>query len=73
MFGVNHSGRANEEALAWRLAKADHTACQQTHAPTTHLLEAPLERWVLLNVLPVLIQGGGADAAQLPARELRLE
>ena len=38
-----------------------------------HGLEAPLERGVLLDVLPVLVERGGADAAQLAARERRLE
>lgn len=33
--------------------------------PHIHLLEAALQGRVLLNVLPVLVQGGGADAAQL--------
>ena len=36
-------------------------------------LEAPLEGGVLLDVLPVLVEGGGADAAQLAARERGLE
>ena len=35
--------------------------------PHIHLLEAALQGRVLLNVLPVLVQGGGADAAQLAA------
>mmetsp|Transcript_46897 Transcript_46897/g.118174 ORF Transcript_46897/g.118174 Transcript_46897/m.118174 type:complete len:229 (-) Transcript_46897:550-1236(-) len=34
-----------------------------------HLLEAALKRGVLLHVLAVLGQRGGADAAQLPARQ----
>ena len=36
-------------------------------------LEATLQRGVLLDVLPVLVQGGGADGVQLPACEHRLE
>lgn len=36
-------------------------------------LEAALERRVLFNVLPVLVQRGRADAVQLAAREHRLE
>ena len=36
-------------------------------------LEAPLERGVLLDVLAVLVERGGADAAQITARELGLE
>ena len=36
-------------------------------------LEPPLEGRVLLDVLPVLVEGGGADAAKLPAREGRLQ
>src|SRR5207342_2407468 len=36
-------------------------------------LEAALERGVLLDVLAVLIEGGGADGAELAAREHRLQ
>ena len=42
-------------------------------SPTQHRLEAALERRVLLDVLAVLVERGGADAAQLAARERRLE
>ncbi len=38
-----------------------------------HRLEAPLERRVLLDVLAVLVEGRRADAAQLAARQGRLE
>ena len=38
-----------------------------------HRLEAALERGVLLDVLAVLVERGGADGAQLAAREHRLE
>mmetsp|Transcript_6214 Transcript_6214/g.25125 ORF Transcript_6214/g.25125 Transcript_6214/m.25125 type:complete len:674 (-) Transcript_6214:1823-3844(-) len=38
-----------------------------------HLLEAALERGVLLDVFAVLVQGGGADAVQLAAGQGRLE
>ena len=38
-----------------------------------HLLEPALEGGVLLDVLAVLIEGGGADQPQLPAGEQRLE
>ena len=38
-----------------------------------HLLEAPLERRVLLDVLAVLVERGRADHAQLTAGEHRLE
>ena len=38
-----------------------------------HRLEAALERRVLLDVLAVLVERGGADRAQLAAREHRLE
>ena len=37
------------------------------------LLEAALERGVLLDVLAVLVERGGADHAQLAAREHRLD
>ena len=36
-------------------------------------LEAPLQRGVLLDVLAVLVERGGADAVQLAARQHRLE
>ena len=38
-----------------------------------HLLEAALERGVLLDVLAVLVERGGADHAQLAAGEHRLD
>ncbi len=38
-----------------------------------HRLEPPLERRVLLDALPVLVERGRADAAQLPARQGRLQ
>ena len=38
-----------------------------------HGLEAPLQRRVLLDVLAVLVQGGGADRAQLAAGQHRLQ
>jgi hypothetical protein len=38
-----------------------------------HLLEAALQGRVLLDALAVLVEGRGADAAQLAAREGRLE
>ena len=38
-----------------------------------HRLEAPLERRVLLDVLAVLVERGGADALELAAAERRLE
>ena len=40
---------------------------------TSDLLEAPLQRRVLLDVLAVLVERGGADAVQFAARERRLE
>ncbi len=42
-------------------------------SPTKHLLEAALERRVLLDVLAVLVQRRRADHAQFAAREHRLE
>ena len=38
-----------------------------------HRLEAPRERRVLLDVLAVLVERGGADAVQLAARQRRLQ
>ena len=38
-----------------------------------HRLEAALQRRILLDVLAVLVEGGGADGAQLAARQRRLE
>jgi hypothetical protein len=40
---------------------------------TTDLLEAALERGVLLEVLAVLVQRGGTDGLQLAAGQHRLE
>ena len=37
------------------------------------LLEAALQGWILLNVLAVFVQGGGANAAQFPAGQHRFE
>lgn len=34
---------------------------------------APLQGWVLLNVLPILIQSGGTDTLQVAASQGRLE
>ena len=42
-------------------------------SPTKHLLEATLERGVLLDVLAVLVERRGADHAQLAAGQHRLE
>ncbi len=41
--------------------------------PDVHLLEAPLEGGVLLDVLAVLVERGGADHAELAPGEQRLE
>ena len=38
-----------------------------------HLLEAALQRGILLHILAVFVQRGGADAVQFAARERRLE
>ena len=38
-----------------------------------HRLEAPLQGGVLLDVLAVLVERGGADAAQLAAGQGRLD
>ena len=38
-----------------------------------HLLEAPLQRGILLDPFAVLVQGGGADHAQFAAGQHRLE
>ena len=40
---------------------------------TIHRLEAALQRRVALDVLAVLVEGGGADALHLAARQGRLE
>ena len=42
-------------------------------SPTKHLLEAPLQRGVLLDPLAVLVQRGRADHPQLAAGQHRLE
>ena len=38
-----------------------------------HLLEATLQRGVLLDVLAILVEGSGPDAMELAARKSRLE
>ena len=38
-----------------------------------HRLEPPLERRILLDVLPILVERGRADRAELAAREHRLQ
>ena len=38
-----------------------------------HLLEPALQGGILLNILAVLVQGGGADAVELPPGQLGLE
>jgi hypothetical protein len=53
-------------------ADANNFECCYFH-PETYLLEAPLQRRVLFNVLAVLIQCGGANAAQLTTSQLRLQ
>jgi hypothetical protein len=44
-----------------------------TSAPDLDRLEAALERGVLLDVLAVLVERGGADGLQLAAGQHRLE
>lgn len=44
-----------------------------TQKHNTHLLEAPLQCWVLLDVLPVLVQGCCSNAAQLSTSKLGLQ
>mmetsp|Transcript_34890 Transcript_34890/g.108526 ORF Transcript_34890/g.108526 Transcript_34890/m.108526 type:complete len:319 (+) Transcript_34890:1992-2948(+) len=57
------------------LAQAAQDRDSGLHAglPHVHLLEAPLQRAILLDVLSVLIQGSGTDATQLPTGQHRLE
>ena len=54
-------------------AAQDRDGVLQRRLADVDRLEAPLERLVLLDVLPVLVERGGADAAQIAARQRRLE
>ncbi len=54
-------------------AAQDRDRVPDRRLPHVHRLEAPLERRVLLDVLAVLVKRGGADGAQLAARQHRLE
>jgi hypothetical protein len=54
-------------------AAQDRDRVLDVGSPDEHRLEAALERGVLLDVLAVLVERGRADAAQLAARERRLE
>ncbi len=54
-------------------AAQDRNGVVQRRLAHHHGLEAPFECLVLLDVLAVLVERGGADAAQIPARQGRLE
>ena len=58
-----------------RVAQAaqDHDGLRHRRLRHEHRLEAPLQRRVLLDVLLVLVERGGADQVQLAAGERRLE
>mmetsp|Transcript_74057 Transcript_74057/g.176583 ORF Transcript_74057/g.176583 Transcript_74057/m.176583 type:complete len:274 (+) Transcript_74057:1346-2167(+) len=51
----------------------DGDGCLHRGLIHAHLLETPLQRRVLLDVLAVLIHGGGPNAAQLPPRQHGLQ
>mmetsp|Transcript_3085 Transcript_3085/g.8871 ORF Transcript_3085/g.8871 Transcript_3085/m.8871 type:complete len:219 (-) Transcript_3085:567-1223(-) len=67
--------RSRWRLLLAPLLEAAQDAGGRLHRRLGHedLLEAPLERRVFLDVLPVLVQRRRADAAQLTARERWLE
>src|SRR5690606_16026038 len=54
-------------------AAQDRDGVLHARLADVHLLEAPLQRRVLLDVLAVLVERGRADAVQLAARQRRLE
>mmetsp|Transcript_75078 Transcript_75078/g.208782 ORF Transcript_75078/g.208782 Transcript_75078/m.208782 type:complete len:264 (-) Transcript_75078:400-1191(-) len=54
-------------------AAQDAYAVRHVRLRRQDLLEAPLQRRVLLDVLPVLVQGRGAHTAQLPTRQQGLQ
>lgn len=57
-----------------KLPQTPHNNQPLTTKPIiTHLLEAPLQCRVLLDVLPVLVKGGSTNAAQLTTRQLGLQ
>lgn len=77
-FGRGHDGRVGDLDAVMQLVlflQASQDGDGGLHARLAHqdLLEAALQRGVLLDVLAVFIQGGGAYAMQLATRERRLE
>ena len=54
-------------------ASQDGDSVDHTRLVYEDLLEAALKGWVFLYVLPVLVQGGGANAPQLPSAKHGLQ
>ncbi len=73
----NQGGVTNPDAMvnlvALLEAAQDRDRVLQRRLADVDRLEAPLERLVLLDVLPVLVERRGADAAQIAARQRRLQ
>ncbi len=61
------------DLVAFLQAAQDGDGVLDTGLVHQHLLEAPFQGGVLLHVLAVLVQGGGAHAVQLTARQGGLE
>ena len=61
------------QLVALLQAAQDGHAALDVRLVHQHLLEASLQGGILLDVLAVLVEGGGAHAVQLAARQRRLE
>jgi hypothetical protein len=59
--------------IAFLQAAQDRDGRLHARLVDQHLLEAALERGILLDVLAVLVEGRGADAVQFATRQRRLE
>ena len=77
-LGRGHDGRVGDVDAMVRLitllqAAEDGDGVLDGRLAHQHLLEAPLQRRVLLDVLAVFVQRGGADAVQLATRQRGLQ
>ncbi len=77
-LGRRHDGRVGDVHVVVHLvallqAAQDGDGVLHRGLVHQHLLEAALQRGILLDVLAVLVERGGADAVQLAARQGGLE
>ena len=77
-LGRSHDGRVGDlhavvDLIAFLQAAQDGDGGFHRRLAHQHFLEAALQGGVLLDVLAVFVQGGGAHAVQLAARQCRLE